>query len=203
MSAPRIAVVYYSSTGHIHALAHAAAEGAEKAGGEVRLRKVAELAPDDVVRSVPAWKEHLESTADVPEATLDDLEWADGYLFGTPTRFGNIAAQLRQFLDTTSPLWEKGALANKPASGFTSAETPHGGQEATLLSLYQTFMHWGSVVVPMGYIDPGASEHVGNPYGVSHLADGSRLDEKVLDAARYQGQRVTDMARALAPLAIR
>jgi NAD(P)H dehydrogenase (quinone) len=198
MADPKIAVVYYSSTGTIHALACAVAEGAEKAGAEARLRKVAELAGDDVVRSVPAWHEHLQATADVPEVTHDDLEWADGYVFGTPTRFGNVAAQMRQFIDTTSAIWQKGVLANKPAGGFTSAVSRHGGHESTLLSLYQTFMHWGAVIVPTGFIDEAASEHVGNPYGISVVADGKGLSDEVLEAARFQGRRIADMARALA-----
>ncbi|NED99506.1 NAD(P)H:quinone oxidoreductase [Phytoactinopolyspora halotolerans] len=197
MSDPRVTVVYYSSTGTIHALARAITEGAEKAGAETRLRRVAELAPDDVVRSVPAWHQHLEATRDIPVVTHDDLRWADGFIFGTPTRFGNVAAQVRQFIDTTSSIWQEGALADKAASGFTSAETPHGGHESTLISLYQVFMHWGAVIVPPGYVDDGASEHVGNPYGISVVAAENRPTQGELEAARFQGGRVTDAARAL------
>lgn len=192
-----IVVVYYSSTGTIHAMAQAVVEGAEKAGATVRLRKVAELAPDDVVRGVPGWHEHAEATADVPVVTPDDLRWADGFVFGTPTRFGNVAAQLRQFLDTLSPLWQEGALADKAASGFTAAATLHGGHESTLLSLYQTFMHWGAVVVPPGYTDDTVYAAGGNPYGVSAVAAASGPSDDSLAAASYQGSRVATMARAL------
>ncbi|PSL04644.1 NAD(P)H dehydrogenase (quinone) [Haloactinopolyspora alba] len=197
MSDPKIAVVYYSSTGTVHALANAVVEGAEKAGAQVRLRRVPELASDDVVRSVPEWAEHLEATKDVPFATHDDLEWADGFLFGTPTRFGNVAAQLRQFLDTLSPLWQEGTLADKPASGFTAAHNTHGGQETTLVSLYQTFMHWGSFIVPPGYTDESVFGAGGNPYGVSASVEDGALGDAVLDAARHQGRRVAETAQTL------
>ncbi|WP_129668386.1 NAD(P)H:quinone oxidoreductase [Phytoactinopolyspora endophytica] len=200
MSDPRITIVYYSSTGTIHALAAAVAEGAEKAGAETRLRRVPELAPDEVVQSVSAWHEHLESTRDVPVATHDDLEWADGFLFGTPTRFGNVSAQLRQFIDTLSPAWQAGDLTDKAASGFTAAISPHGGHESTLISLYQTFMHWGAIIVSPGYIDDGASTHVGNPYGTSVVAGENSPSEGELEAARFQGRRVAEVARALSAL---
>jgi NAD(P)H dehydrogenase (quinone) len=192
---PRIAVVYYSSTGNVHALAQAVTEGAIEAGAEVRLRRVAELAPADVVSSVPAWAAHAEATAHIPEATLGDLEWADGYVFGTPTRYGNVAAQLRQFLDTTSDPWQRGALSDKPVSGFTCSGSPHGGQESTLLSMYNVFMHWGAYIVPMGYTHPAVDEAGGNPYGVSSLDDGNGPTPQALAAARQLGRRVTNVAQ--------
>ncbi len=139
----RIAVVYYSSTGHVHKLATAVAAGAEQAGAEVRMRRVRELAPEEVIRSQNAWHEHYLATKEsVPEAGLEDLEWADGYAFGTPTRFGNPAAQLKQFLDTTGPLWVQGKLSNKPVTTFTSSMNRHGGQESTILALNSVFYHW-------------------------------------------------------------
>lgn len=155
------------------------------------------MAPADVVASVPEWEAHLAATADVPEATLDDLEWADGYLFGSPTRYGNVAAQLRQFLDTTSGLWARGVLADKPVSGFTCSGSPHGGQESTLLSMYHVFMHWGAYIVPMGYTDPVVDDAGGNPYGVSSLDDGTGPSPEALTAARYQGCRVATVAHRL------
>ncbi len=106
-------------------------------------------------------------TEDVPEASLEDLAWADAYVFGTPTRFGNVSAQLKQFIDTAGPLWAEGKLADKVVSGFTSALNAHGGQESTLLSMYNVFMHWGSIIVPPGYTDQSIFEAGGNPYGVS------------------------------------
>ena len=190
------AVIYYSSTGTVHALAQAAAEGAEKAGAEVRLRKVAELAPPDVVEASPAWAQHLRDTAGVLEANLDDLAWADVVLFGTPTRFGNPTSQLRAFLETTGPLWIQGKLAGKVYSAFTASNTAHGGQESTLLALGNTFYHWGGIIVPPGYTDP-VQFKTGNPYGTSHVAGGGPPDDVVLEAARYQAGRAVDTAAAL------
>lgn len=172
-----IAVIYYSATGNVHHLAEAVAQGASVAGAEVRLRTVAELAPDTAVAGNPRWAAHAEATRDVGKASLEDLTWADGLVFGTPTRFGNVAAQLRQFLDTTGGLWAQGKLANKAVSGFTSAGSLHGGQESTLLSMYQVFMHWGAIIVPTGYTDASIDAAGGNPYGVSSLDSETGPDE--------------------------
>ena len=122
---------------------------AEEAGAEVRLVRVREFVPDEAVDRIPAWGADVEASRHIPEATFDDVEWADGYLFGTPTRFGNVAAQLKQCLDTSGGLWAQGKLANKVVAGFTSASNDHGGQESTLLALYKTFYHWGSFIVPL------------------------------------------------------
>ncbi|MEU6699876.1 NAD(P)H:quinone oxidoreductase [Pseudonocardia sp. NPDC046786] len=195
----QIAVFYYSSTGNVFRLAEAAADGAAEAGGTVRLRRVTELAPDSVIDRVPAWRSHLDETAHIPEASLDDLAWADGFLFGTPTRFGGAASQLRQFIDSTSGLWSAGLLADKPASAFTCAGSPHGGQEGTLLTLYQSLMHWGAFIVPLGYTDPAVDAAGGNPYGVSALDDGSGTPtDEVLAAARYQGRRLAEVTATFA-----
>ena len=197
----RVAVVYYSSTGHVHQLAQAVAEGAESTGAEVRLRRVPELAPEEVIRSQDAWNEHHTATKDVvEEATLDDLAWADGYAFGTPTRFGTPAAQLKQFIDTTGPLWAKGELANKPVTAFTSAMNQHGGQESTILSLNNVFYHWGALIVSPGYTDPLLYASGGNPYGTSYVAgqDVGDVDATVLESARYQGRRLAEFAEVLA-----
>lgn len=198
-----IAVIYYSSTGNVHALADAVSRGAADAGAEVRLRRVAEIAPTEVVESVPAWAEHAEATAHIPEASLEDLEWADGYAFGTPTRYGNVASQLRQFLDTTNDPWQRGALSDKPVSGFTSAGSPHGGQESTLLSMYHVFMHWGAYIIPMGYTHPSVDDAGGNPYGVSSLDDGSGPTAEALAAAHQLGRRVTNVAHRIRSGALR
>jgi NAD(P)H dehydrogenase (quinone) len=154
MEAVNAAIIYYSATGTVHALAQAAAEGAEKAGAHVRLRKVAELAPPEAISAKPACGQHLQDTADVSEASVDDLAWADVVLFGTPTRFGNVASQLKAFIDTTGPLWAQGGLADKVYSAFTASNTAHGGQEATLLALGNVFYHWGGIIVPPGYTRP-------------------------------------------------
>jgi NAD(P)H dehydrogenase (quinone) len=189
-----IAVIYYSSTGNVHALAEAIAAGAEETGAEVRLRRVAELAPAEAIDSVPRWRAHLEATAHVPLASIDDLRWADGYAFGTPTRFGNVASQLKQFLDTAGPVWLEGALADKPMTAFTSAINLHGGNESTLLALYNTAHHWGAIAVAPGYTDDAFSAAGGNPYGVSHPSGDGPPGDATLAAAREQGRRVARIA---------
>ena len=196
MGPVNVAIIYYSATGTVHALAQAAAEGAEKAGAHVRLRKVAELAPPEAINANPAWAQHLRDTADVTQATLDDLVWADAVLFGAPTRYGNPASQLRAFIDTTGPLWAQGGLAGKVYSAFTASNTAHGGQEATLLALGNTFYHWGGIIVPPGYTDPIQFQS-GNPYGTSHVAGDGAPSDVALHAARYQARRVVDTAAAL------
>lgn len=192
----KVAVIYYSSTGNVHQLAQAVAEGAEKAGAQVRLRRVPELAPDAAIDANPAWRRHLDAVRDVPTATLDDLAWADAYALGSPTRYGNIAAQLKQFIDTTGPLWQQGAMAGKPATGFTSAHNRHGGNESTTLALYNTFHHWGSIIVPPGYTSPIVYPAGGNPYGISHSGADAPSPE-TLEAARYQGERLATIATRL------
>ena len=194
---PKVAVIYYSSTGTVYELAQAIAEGARGAGAEVRLRRARELAPPEAVAQNPAWQAHLEATADVPEASVDDLEWADGVIFGTPTRYGNLAAQLKQFIDSTGGLWAQGKLADKVYSGFTSTSTAHGGQESTLLALYNTVHHFGGIVVTPGYTDP-VQFITGNPYGTSHVAGQGDIpvSDDTRTAARYQGTRVTRLTAA-------
>lgn len=194
---PRIAVIYYSSTGNVHDLALAVAEGAEGAGAQVRLRRVAELAPSEAIDRNPQWRAHADATADLPIATLDDLDWADGYAFGSPARFGNIASQLKQFIDTTASLWAQSKLADKPSTAFTSAINTHGGNESTLLALYNTMYHWGTVIVPPGYTDDADDEAGGNQYGTAHTSGGGAPTSEVLAAARYQGARLADVAAAL------
>jgi len=204
MNTPRIAVIYYSATGNIHRLAEAFAHGAADAGADVRLRRVAELAPDTAIDAKPTWRAHLDATAHIPTASLDDLIWANGYAFGTPTRFGNVSSQLKQFFDTTSRLWLAGKLANKPVTGFTGSQDPHGGQESTLLALYNTMYHWGSIILPPGWVDYDIVHAAGgNPYGVSQVeteAGNPDYVKAVLAAARFQGGRLTEAASALAPL---
>jgi NAD(P)H dehydrogenase (quinone) len=189
-----VAVIYYSATGTVHALAQASVEGAEKAGGTTRLRRVAELAPAEAIARNPKWQAHSEQTAGIAEATLEDLEWADVVLFGTPTRYGTMASQLKQFIDTTGPLWQQGKLADKIYGSFTATATLHGGQESTLLSLAQVFYHWGGIMVPPGYTDP-IQFQVGNPYGASFVAGQGELPgETELEAARFQARRAINIA---------
>lgn len=195
----RIAVIYYSSTGSVHALAEAFAAGASDAGADVRLRRAAELAPEEVIATNADWSAHLEATAHLETATVEDLVWADGFALGTPTRFGQPAAQLKQFLDSTSSAWDAGDLAGKPATGFTSSYERHGGQESTLLALYHTLFHWGSIIVPTGYVDYDLAHAAGgNPYGVSSIGGAGAPDRDVLALARFQGERLTVLADVLA-----
>jgi NAD(P)H dehydrogenase (quinone) len=192
--AVKVAVIYYSATGNVYKLAQAVEEGAKEAGAEVRFRKVHELAPEEAIKSNQGWSDHALMTEDVPEAQLEDLDWADAYIFGTPTRFGNVAAQLKQFIDTAGGLWFEGKLADKVVSGFTSASNAHGGQESTLLSLYNVFAHWGAILVTPGYTDPLLFEAGGNPYGASSTNEPS---EQELAAAKYLGRRVAEKAALL------
>ncbi len=190
-----LAVIFYSSTGTITRIAREMARAAQAEGAEVRLRKVAELAPQEAIDSVPGWAENLERTADIPPATPDDMVWADAVIFGTPTRFGNVASQLKQFIDTLGGLQAQGLLAGKVYSGFTSTATPHGGHESTLLALGNTFHHFGGVIVPPGYTD---AAH-GNPYGTSHFTGNGTVPvgEPTLAAARAQATRVARFAAAI------
>lgn len=195
MSNVKLAIIYYSSTGTNYKLAKAAEEAAKELGAEVRVRRVQELAPESAIASNPAWKAHYEATKDVPVASLDDLDWADAFIFSVPTRFGNIPSQMKQFLDTAGGLWFQGKLTNKVASAMTSAQNPHGGQEATILSLYTTMYHWGAIVVAPGYTDPVIFTTGGNPYGTSvTVAQDGSFDEKVLEAAKAQAKRVVTVA---------
>lgn len=184
----KVAVIYYSATGTVHALAQAVAEGAGSTGAQVRLRRVAELAPEHAIDQSPA--------------SVEDLEWADAIAFGTPTRFGAPAAQLKQLIDQTGGLWREGKLADKPVTAFTSAYNRHGGSEATILSLANVFYHWGALIVPPGYTDDAVYAAGGNPYGTSFAtstADGGGPDAAALEAARYQGRRLAEItARLLA-----
>ncbi|MFY1623875.1 NAD(P)H:quinone oxidoreductase [Micromonospora sp. WMMD723] len=194
----KVAVIYYSATGITYQMAQAACEAAGEAGAEVRLRKVRELAPDEAIRSNAGWQAHRLETQDVMEAEIDDLAWADVVIFGSPTRYGMIAAQLKQFIDTTGPLWANGALADKVYSGFTSTATSHGGQEATLLSLFTVFYHWGGVVVTPGYTDP--SQFVaGNPYGASHTSNNGEVapDHVALAATALTAKRAVRIGTAI------
>jgi NAD(P)H dehydrogenase (quinone) len=192
----KVAVIYYSSTGTVHALAEAVAQGAASTGAEVRLRRAAELAPDSAIDQNPQWRRHADASASITEAALDDLTWADAYAFGTPTRFGAPAAQLKQFIDQAGGLWRDGVLADKPVTAFTAAYHRHGGSEATILSLGNVFYHWGALIVPPGFTDPAVAGAGGNPYGAS--AAGGRADAAALDAARHQGRRLARFAERLA-----
>ena len=195
MNKPKIAIIFYSTYGTNHQVAEAAAKAAEAAGAEVRLRRVPETAPKEVVEAQEAWKAQATKTADIAEVTHDDMQWADGYFFSSPTRYGVVASQLRAFIDTLGGLWMKGALANKTFTATTSAQNTHGGQEATILSLYTTAMHWGAIIVAPGYTDPVLFEAGGNPYGFSTNA--GALGETGRAAVAHQAKRLVEMTAKL------
>jgi NAD(P)H dehydrogenase (quinone) len=196
----RVAVIYYSATGNIHRLAHAVGEGAEVEGAEVRIRHVEELASEMLISQNQYWGRHRSEVEDEPVATLDDLEWADGVALGTPTRFGNVAAQLKQFMDQAGHLWQEGKLADKVGTAFTASMTAHGGQESTILALNNTLYHWGMVILPLGYTVSEVFNAGGNPYGTSYTSgsDVAAPSEEVLAVASYQGQRLAKYAHAIA-----
>ncbi|MEV4702570.1 NAD(P)H:quinone oxidoreductase [Actinoplanes sp. NPDC049316] len=199
MANVKLAVIYYSSTGTVHAMAERLQQAGEKAGAEVRLRQVSELAPQEAIASNAAWSQHFDRTKDEPKAAADDVVWADAVLFGSPTRYGNIASQLKQFLDTLGPQWQQGLLADKAYAGFTSTMTAHGGQESTLLALYNTIYHFGGVVVAPGYTDPLKFAD-GNPYGVSHVTGGGNdapLTDVQYAALDHMATRIVRIAERL------
>lgn len=191
-----LAIIYYSSTGTGETLARRAEETATKLGAEVRRRHVAELAPAEAISSNPQWQTHREQVQDEPTATPEDIAWADAVLFGSPTRYGNVAAQLKQYLDSLGPQWQQGQLADKPYGVWTSSMTAHGGQESTILSLYNVIAHFGGIIVPPGYTDQLKFTD-GNPYGVSHVTGGSNdepVGEAQLAALDHLTERVLKIA---------
>ncbi|OBB15914.1 NAD(P)H:quinone oxidoreductase, type IV [Mycolicibacterium setense] len=197
--APKVAVVYYSATGHGTTMARRVTATAEAAGAEVRLRPVAETADPESFAHNPAWTANYQATKDLPSATGDDIVWADAVIFGSPTRFGSVASQLRGFLDSLGGLWSQGKLADKVYAGFTSTNTPHGGHETTLLTLYVTLMHWGGIIVPPGYTDPLKFVD-GNPYGASLIANHDNIgefDDATYDALDHLARRVVAVAARL------
>lgn len=196
----KVLVLYYSSYGHIETMAGAVAEGVREAGAEATVKRVPEIVPEAAARQAGI---KLDQTA--PIATVDELPEYDAIVFGTPTRFGNMTAQMRNFLDQTGGLWVKGALIGKVGSVFTSSATQHGGQESTILTFIPTLMHHGMVVVGLPYSFQGQMglEEIkgGSPYGASTIAggDGSRQPSAIeLDGARFQGRHVAQIAAKLA-----
>ncbi len=195
----KLAVIYYSATGHGTTMAARVAAAAEAAGAEVRLRHIAETRDAESFAQNPAWTANYQATKDLPTATGDDIDWADAVIFGSPTRFGSVASQLREFLDSLGGLWAQGKLADKVYAAFTSTNTAHGGQETTLLTLYVTLMHFGGIIVPPGYTDE--LKYVdGNPYGVSLIAGHdniSEFDDATNAALDHLARRVVSVADRL------
>ena len=195
MTRPKIAVVFYSTYGTNHQVAQAATEAASAAGAEVRLLRFAETAPDSVVNKQEACKAQIEKTKHIPVVTFDDMAWADGYFLSLPTRFGNAPSQVRAFIDTWGGLWSEGKMADKTFTATTSAQNVHGGQEATILGLYVTAMHWGAIIVAPGYTLPALYEAGGNPYGFSTVAGG--FDDAGRNAVAHQARRLVDITAKL------
>jgi NAD(P)H dehydrogenase (quinone) len=198
--AARVAIIYYSATGNVHRLAHAVADGAAAEGAEVRVRHVEEIASELQISHNQYWGRHRAEVEDEPVATLEDLEWADGVALGTPTRFGNVAAQLKQFMDQAGRLWQEGKLADRVGTAFTSSMTTHGGQESTILALNNTLYHWGMAILPLGYTVSEVFNAGGNPYGASFTSGKAVAgpDDAALTVARYQGQRLARYAGVIA-----
>jgi NAD(P)H dehydrogenase (quinone) len=195
----KLAVIYYSATGHGTSMANRVAAAAQAAGAEVRVRHVAETRDPESFAQNPAWTANYEATKEMPPATGDDVVWADAVIFGSPTRFGSVASQMRNFLDSLGGLWSEGKLADKAYAGFTSSNTAHGGQETTLLTLYVTLMHLGGIIVPPGYTDQLKFVD-GNPYGVSLLAGHdniSEFDDATNNALDHLARRVVAVADRL------
>jgi NAD(P)H dehydrogenase (quinone) len=201
----KILVVYYSMYGHIHRMAEAIAEGAKEVeGAEVEIYRVPETLPEKVLKMMGAL-EAQKAFAHVPVCTVDKLGEADAVIFGSPTRFGNMCGQMRQFLDATGHLWAESALVGKVGSVFTSSSTQHGGQESTIISFHFTLLHLGMVIVGLPYSFQGQrrTDEItgGSPYGASTIAgaQGERLpSENELAAARFQGKHVAMIASKLA-----
>src|ERR1700730_15268010 len=180
-------------------MAKRVAAAAEAAGAQVRLRPVAETRAPESLATNPAWTANYEATKDLPTATGDDIVWADAVIFGSPTRFGSVASQFRNVLDSLGGLWAEGKLADKVYAGFTSSNTLHGGQETTLLSLYITLIHFGGIIVPPGYTDPCKFVD-GNPYGVTLVSTHdniSEFDGATNDALDHLARRVVSTADRL------
>jgi NAD(P)H dehydrogenase (quinone) len=201
----KILIVFYSTYGHVYKMAQAIAEGAKTVeGAEVEIRRVPETLPQEVLEKMGA-VDAQKAFSRIPECTVDELTKADAVIFGTPTRFGNMCGQMRQFLDATGQLWANGSLVGKVGSVFTSTATQHGGQESTILTFHVTLLHHGFVVVGLPYAFQGQMRMDeitgGSPYGASTIAggDGSRMpSENELEAARFQGKHVAGIASKLA-----
>lgn len=189
----KLAIIYYSQTGHNLQMAKWAKDEAEKLGAEVRLLKVHEYLDESGAESNPGWAKYLEESKDIEEATSDDLVWADAILFSTPTRFGNVAFQLKAFLDAQGGIWSKGLLVNKVVSAMTSAQNNNGGQEATIKAIYTSASHWGAIILPLGYVDDAVYTQGGNPYGASGTATREGFSNDLEGAVRAQAKRIVEV----------
>lgn len=192
----KLLILYYSSTGTNTALAKMAEKHAKAQGADIRLRKVAELAPDVVVDSKSEWRANADATKEIEIATPEDVIWAEAIIFSFPTRFGVMASQVKQFIDTLGGVWAQGYTANKVVTGFVSTNTIHGGQETTLLSLYNQMMHWGSIVVTPGFTSEAIAT-LSNPYGTSVTANEGNIEQPFQEDQEVVSQAINDMVGRL------
>ncbi len=194
-----VLIAFYSRSGSTEALAQAIAKGAQASGAEVRLRRARELVGPEIMARAPGWAEGAAAMNERYEAPTEaDAEWADAIVFGTPTRFGAVCAELKAYIDGLGGLWFQGKLNGKAGSAFTSTSSLHGGNESTLLSLYNPMAHLGLIIVPLGYADM-ALYRAGTPYGASSVSgqQSAPPTDDDLEVARFQGRRVTEVAAAL------
>lgn len=199
MAQPKVLIVFYSRSGVTEALANGIADGARGAGAEVRLRRAREVVSQEVINSVPGWADQAAALNAKYEApTPDDAVWADAIVFGTPTRFGSVSSELKAYIDGLGGLWAQGKLNGKVGSVFGTTSTPHGGNESTLISLYNPMAHLGLIIVPLGYADASLFK-AGTPYGASSVSFNQATPPTAddLEVARFQGKRVTQVAKAL------
>jgi NAD(P)H dehydrogenase (quinone) len=202
MDSVNVLVVFYSRNGSTEKMAQAVAEGAKEAGADIRLRRARDIVRPDTMAKAPGWLENSQRMdAIYPAPTSDDTEWADGVAFGTPTRFGNVSSELKAYIDSLGGIWYQGKMNHKAAGAFTSTGTPHGGNEATVFTLYAPLAHMGFVIVPLGYIDP-VVYRAATPYGASTVSGQTSIppSEDDLQGARAHGKRIANVARVLKAL---
>jgi NAD(P)H dehydrogenase (quinone) len=194
-----VLIAFYSRNGSTEALARTIAEGAQSEGAEVRMRRAREVVGPEIISKVPGWAENAARMNELyPAPSEADAEWADAIIFGTPTRFGNVTSELKAWVDSLGGLWFQGKLVGKAGSAFTSTSTVHGGNESTILTMYNFMAHLGLIIVPLGYADP-AVFGAGTPYGASSVSGQNNAPptEGDLEVAGFQGRRVAQVARAL------
>jgi NAD(P)H dehydrogenase (quinone) len=200
MSAPKVLIAFYSRSGTIQRLAEAVAEGARAEGAEVRLRRAREVVSPAVIAAVPGWKDAADAmNAQYEAPTPDDALWADAIIFGTPTRFGSVSSELKAYIDSLGGLWAQGKLVGKVGSAFAGSAQQHGGNESTVISLYNPMAHLGLIIVPTGYADPAMFAGAGSPYGASVISGNPPAgpSEAELAVGRFQGKRVAQVAKKL------
>ncbi|MGO1468482.1 MAG: flavodoxin family protein [Tissierella sp.] len=193
----KLTIVYYSVTGVNFQLAKWAKEAAEEMGADVRVVKAAEIEKEERIKKNPAWLAQREKEKHIKDASSEDLIWADAIIFASPTRFGNVASQMKYFIDIQGSTWAAGKLENKVVSAMSSANNNNGGQEATIRALYTSAMHWGAIIVAPGYTDDSSYKAGGNPYGTTVTVNREGMLEDVEEAVKHQAKRTIEVARLI------